>query len=448
MTYNYYHNLKNSLNSIRFFGFGNILIGDALTIDILYFFKEGKNNIKEKLKYLLSFISMSVSSKYEYSINRFGKPEDKTLLFYFSHIYENRRDYVDSINKIKSLFSCRTELIGKGTSRKIRFRNLKLLVLAPIWLFQLISIDCSFRFKMRVLHELLAIKPWYDYICREINPKKYSALIVYFDARSFDNIIVQYFKLNNIPTATLQHGHFVATPGNINISGIAFEGFISDKFLMWGEYSKNEAIKSGIDPKQIKTVGCPKYIGYSRKLNRNQMNLFGVVLDGQGNEFAGTNIEMIEIANIFAKQKNMKYVIKPHPVSDMSAFMDYIDKEYLFRITPKDETVVEYAESVDFSIVMGSSVYSELLYIGAVAFRFISNNTPDIYSGIDWGTMRNSDDLASLYELYKNNPKYVQDKVQQSANSLFEPGDTALNYKNVIYELVNTGIEMEFLNGI
>lgn len=448
MTCKDYHKLKEGINNIRFFAFGNILLGDALTIDIPCFFKKGKGTLREKLKFFLSFISMSISSKYEYSFNKSGESKDEELLFYFSHIYESRKDYLDSFDKIKSIFSSRTELTGKTTGRKVKFRNLKLLALAPVWMFQLSKLDCSLQIKICILHGLFPLKAWYDFVCQDVDPKNYSTLIVFFDARSYDNIIVQYFKSNNIRTATLQHGHFNAASRIVDNTNIAFEGFISDIFLMWGEYSKNEAIKSGIDPKRIKTVGCPKYIGLDQKLTRNQTYLFGLVLDGEGRENLKTNIEMIRIANEFAKEKNMKCVIKPHPVSDISVFEDYIDEKYLFRITAKDESVVEYAETVDFSIVMGSSVYSELLYLGAVAFRFISRNAPDRYDGIDWGVVRNLDNLVSLYELYNTEPENVYEKIRKTANYLFEPGDAALNYQNAIEELAGIDGEKENINGI
>ncbi|MGS0973000.1 MAG: hypothetical protein ACVCEJ_07195 [Candidatus Izemoplasmataceae bacterium] len=435
-----FYKIKQILNEINFFGYKNILLGDALTIQIRDLYIK-KFNAIETLRTLLSFIALTITKTYDSSINEIADDKSKTILFYSSHSFELRKDHTDSMEKVKSIFITRSDLIGKKINRRLELRNLKLLVYLPIWIFQLSRLSCSFQLKIKIILDLSNAKLWYDFISKEIDPQKYSALIVHCDARTFDNILVQYLKLSNVPTATLQHGHFTAPPyNNMNIKELStmFEGFVSDRFFVWGEYTKNEAIKNGVTEERIKIVGCPKYINYHHeKLDEIDTGTFGIVLDGGGEKTLKSNIEMINVSNQIAAVKNLKYVIKPHPVSDITIYEEYINKRYLSRVAPKDESVEEYAKTIDFSIAKGSSVYSELIFLEKIVYRFVSDDEIDRYKEISWGYFSDFEGLCSLIDLYESKRNYIYKLTLESKKYLFASGDVTMNYKNAINELIS-----------
>lgn len=442
MDYVQYGRLKTELNRIQFVGLKGISLGAALSIPIAY----SSETKKHQLFYIIrSILSLLFTLSYRYNIKNRSGQETKKVMFYFSHIYSQRKDYILTMNKVKALYDNRCDFTGKYSNKKaynkITFSAIKDVAYIPIWLYQIRKLSCRLTTKLLFISYMLEAKKWYDYLLKNIKPEKYHALITFFDARLYDNILVQYFKKHKVVTATLQHGHFNATRHGADSRqeiGIAFEGFVSDRFLAWGEYTKFEAMKNGLSSKQIICVGCPKYIGYQKCYTQKESGIFGLVLDGGNTLTYRSNIEMIQIANELARKKNMRYVIKPHPVSDMSVFEAYINKRYLYNMADKNTTVEEYAIAVDFSLAMGSAVYAELLYIGEIAFRYISEASPDRYELIQWGTVKNADDLLALIELYQENPQYIRRMNQIAANILCEEGDIGDNYRNAINHLVES----------
>lgn len=442
-----YRRFKKSLNDISFYGMEKLSMGDILSIPVAYLEIGNKYNF---VRAMLSILSMSMTVTYEYNIIDTGIERGKKILFFFSHMYASRSDYISIINNVTNLFHNRCNFTGRCVDnrykRKVSIAGMKNLWLIPIWIFQMRKIPYSINLRLYLIADIFEAKRWFDYSKKTIKPEDYSALITFFDARLYDNILVQCFKQHNIPTATLQHGHFIASKTkarNMHELDLCFEGFISDKMFVWGEYTKNEAIKNGIEPSRIQSVGCPKYIGYKKQDKKHINHLFGIVLDGEGAVNCKSNIEMIKIANEVAKVKAIKYVMKPHPVSDMSVFDEFIDYNYLYRIASKSESVEEYSESIDFSLASGSTVYMELLYLGNYVFRFVCDGAIDFYETIDWGIVKTADDFINLIDIYENNPRYVSEMNKKAADILCEHGDIGENYCKAINELINLKYEKE-----
>ncbi len=437
-----YTRLKADLNHIQFAGLKGISLGAALSIPIAYSSDRRKHQL---LSLILAILSLLLTISYRYDIKNKRGQEKKKVMFFFSHLYSQRKDYLLTMNKVKSLYDNRCEFTGKYLNRKayqkVTFRALKNAVYIPIWLYQMRKLPCRLTRKLIYLTYLLEAKKWYDFLVKNIKPEKYGALITFFDARLYDNLLVQYFKNHKVATATLQHGHFTATRQGATKRqeiGIAFEGFVSDRFFAWGEYTRFEAMKSGLSSKQILCVGCPKYIGYQKCNTEKAWNVFGIILDGGNTLTYRSNIEMLQIANELAGKKNMKYVIKPHPVSELSVFEAYMDKRYLYKILDKNTTVEEYAKHVNLSLAMGSAVYAELLYMGETVFRYVSEAYTDRYELIQWGRVKNAEELLALMELYHQNPSYVSRRNQIAAHILCEEGDIGENYRNAIIQLVDS----------
>ncbi len=434
-----YQKLKTDLNRIPFAGLKGISLGYALSIPIAYSPEEKKQPL---LRHILSILSLLMTIGYGCNMKHHRGPEKKKVMFYFSHIYSQRKDYVLTMRKVKALYGNRCDFTGFYLKhKKITFGSLKYAVYLPIWLWQIRKLSCGLTTRLFFVTYILEAKRWYDYLLKKVEPEKFGALITFFDARLYDNILVQYFKNHRVATATLQHGHFNATRHGANQRqdlGIAFEGFVSNKFLAWGEYTKFEAMKNGLSSKQILCVGCPKYIGYQKCNTRKDARIFGVVLDGGKALTYRSNVEMLQIANELARKKHMKYVIKPHPVSDMSVFEAYIDKRYLHRLLDKNTTVEEYAKTVDFSLAMGSAVYAELLYMDEIAFRYAPKAYRDRYELIQWGAVKNAEELLALIELYRMDPIYVRRMNRIAAKLLCEEGDIKAHYRNAINSLVES----------
>ncbi len=133
----------------------------------------------------------------------------------------------------------------------------------------------------------------------------------------------------------------------------------------------------------------------------------------------------------------MRYVIKPHPRTDISIFSQYISHDVLERICDKSESVETFANSVAFSIVMGSSVYAELLYIRADVFRYVFKECIDRYKEIDWGIFETAEELLRLIDIMSEKPDYFAHMNKEVSSMLSETGDIENNYRIAIEEMIH-----------
>jgi hypothetical protein len=257
-----------------------------------------------------SLLANTFFRSYSYKVNNVGNNYGKKPLFFLYHGDNWRKDYLKMMNNVRWLFSNRLELEGKANTkifdRKITIFNLKNLILIPYWVNQLNILGIDYEAKIRLAFDICQLKNFNDYLTSLIKIENYNSLFVLSDSVCHQNILVQFFRINHVPTATLQHGHYIASKHNRQDQlaiNIGFEGFVSDKFFAWGEYTKNEAIKNGIDSDRVRCVGHPKYINFTQSKTYGYKGVFGVVLEGGYKKALSANIEMIKIANEVAKKK-------------------------------------------------------------------------------------------------------------------------------------------------
>ncbi|MDB4360775.1 hypothetical protein N9Z46_01505 [Akkermansiaceae bacterium] len=67
---------------------------------------------------------------------------------------------------------------------------------------------------------------------REVAPAK---VLFFAEMRPAENVLVQFFNLKNIPTATLQHGLFIDYGAKKTVNRLNYEGSCAQAFLAWGE---------------------------------------------------------------------------------------------------------------------------------------------------------------------------------------------------------------------
>ena len=428
-----FQRLKKQLNDIKFFSLKNYELGTAFVMILRE--KTSKIPCRELFR---SFLSLLLIRNWAYD---FDKMEKADILFFYSFDYILRTDHLNSFLKMSEIMPGKNVLLGHRSKRKFTVKNLKAIGRIPVWLVQIRKIDMDRSNRINMVLFIANLFNWVREFERHSGILlEHKAMVTLFDADVYENMFVQFFKMHGIPTATFQHGHFNATSARENgfeEVGAAFEGFISDKFLAWGEYTKNEAIRCGVDPSRVVCTGSAKFIGYEGIGQKDHIgNVFGIVMNGIGDLNEKTNIEMIRMANEVAKKKNMKYLLKPHPASDMSIYESVIQAEYLQGITEKGGPIEEYAASVDFSLAMGSSVYSELIYMEQIVFRYVLEGVIDRYENIRLGIVKNSGDLMERIDLLKRDLKSVQAMNEEIKSVLYEPGDIRENYRRAFNGLI------------
>ncbi len=306
----------------------------------------------------------------------FNKSE--TPVLFVLHHY--RRNVVDMVNKVAGLVKDSSlmslnEVVGLkilvGVNRLILFlkwdRKLKKMTEMPrVMRYQLIN-------------ELLRVQHLKSFIDESFDIKDFKLVVVFYDAQILGNYLVQLAKLNSVPTATLSHGVVLAQRdvSLIDYCGIELRGSISDYFLAWNDFSFQEAMKQGMKSEKVKVLGVPYFIDYdinSSVSERSGNEIFGVVLDNNsGDRF---NKMLISISNRLSDAMNLKYTIRFHPSYKGNEYDDLIN--FNFYIGPDNsDSISEYAQNVNFTLLANSTVFIELIFLGHRVYRYGDNSIFD-----------------------------------------------------------------------
>lgn len=399
----------NKYNKMKFRCFNHYNVGDMLTLFMnLADRMEGKNvTIKTALKASLAQILYD-HYEYEISIN-----SDAHILGYTSYHGLHHRKTFESVARLDGKMDY---IIENQIHKKLNLaRSFKVFVNQLNWF-------CSMRkCGTRVKHALWLnayLSHVYDFkikVMDQIDFDKYNLIYTFYDLEPAQNLLTQKAKNIGIKTATLQHGAgFYAgdlAAESVSDLGIEFRKSISDYMLVWNNFAQREGIKCGVPKNKLVVSGIPKFIGLrsgDRPYNfEMKQKVFGVVLDitSWGNE---RNIKMLRLANKVAEMNQLHYIVRYHPTSKRTEYDHVIDKKYLKCICKPNVPIEDFADQVDFSIVDGSSVLIELIYLHSAAFRYRFSEK-DKFAGVSF----NSIDCYEELQCYLDDKEKVIDGCKQ-----------------------------------
>lgn len=320
--------------------------------------------------------------------------------------YFSRKSCVDQYRSICSLYhanalSCESE--------KYEFHIISgfavLFKLMPAWWMVLRRCKMSLSQKMFALKELVRLWHFHQNIKDMIQQVKDTKLLItYYDSLPEECFVVTLFKGMDVPTVTLQHGQFSAWRENIpENSGIEFRTSASDYFLCWNRFTMDEAKKEGVEPQKLVLAGIIGFLNSENlKCKIPGNNTFGVVIGHP--MFEEENRKLIESANILANKCNLKYWLKLHPNYDGNHFDDIVDQNCCLGNMKKGIPMIDYANSVDFSIVGSSSVFVELVYLEHPTLRYSSNDIKDKFRDVHIGKVFSSpNEIVDVFTSEDNN---------------------------------------------
>lgn len=350
-----------------------------------------KRVIIKKYNVIMLKDALAKKSRYE-----FVAKNGKFLLFYGTTNY--RFDHRRTFSSFSERFEDADVLSGYKEKRTL-FHPLWFLysyLHALVWLIQLLLSGYS------LLDSSLFIP--HIYTCfitnkslRQTDLKKYKFVVVYYDVNTDDNYVVQACEASNIVTMTLQHGIFAKKESVDSISdfGLEFTESIADYYLCWNQYTKDEAIKAGMNPERIVVLGIPKYINITNNntINNYVRNTFGVILNSKS--FHIHNQELIKIANEISSSLNVKYIVRYHPQLKGNEYSYLYGPNYLENDDNKT-TIEDYAQKVDFTIISSSSVFVDLIYLKHPTYRLVVTNR-DTYSTVSYNSFKNCEEFLDIY---------------------------------------------------
>lgn len=329
--------------------------------------------------------------KYKYEIS--GNHD--IVMFY--GIYNWRKDHSKTFDNLAGRLSAVTICKAAPCVKVFHpVRGIFSVFLFLIWFFQALCAGCNFVEACNVIRPLA--------LCRNLLPtlnnvltKKVKLFVTYYDCSPDEAFAVQFAKLFEIKTATLQHGIFAKKNIQKTLGDTAFEysESASDYYLAWNQYTKDECIKVGMDPDKVIICGIPKYAGFIPEDNASEhKGVFGVILNNSS--FDTHNKRLIDSANQISKRIGCKYVIRFHPELKHGKYKELIDESCFAGVSSNDLSISNYSNTVDFSIISSSSVLIDLVYLNKKVYRLIVTDE-DTYSTIKMNSFRNVDDFIRLY---------------------------------------------------
>lgn len=275
-----------------------------------------------------------------------------------------------------------------------------------------------------VLHELyLRVIPW-DQI---------KLLGTFFDASCADNLATQLGKMHGAKTFTLQHGQYrILRKGFENADAESYKNFSSDMLLAWGEATRDEFVKYGIDGNRIVPVGALRKFSFNQRLvNIVSTNVFGVILSGES--YRKSNIGLLEIANEVAKKTDMKYFVRFHPKNRKYMYMKHIKSKWLADYS-FDINNEEYVVKVQFSIIHMTGVFVEMLSLNSPIFIYEDKYLEDVFK-IHPFCFKNEEELAILLRNNLADMKMMKEEQYSKYRYFNHSGNIKDNYQRALNSL-------------
>ena len=334
-------------------------------------------------------------NKMQFQIN----PNSRILFLSASVIY-NRLDLKKAFCQVActagegnyDIISCEKQRVFKIK------RTIILLKYFIIWVITLIKEGYSIKQVIDILPLLVEMWDKTNFIRKNVILDKYNLCVLFYDANCIDNYFSQIFQNRGITTATLQHGVVISERkeifGNPDFCGLEFKNFISSYFLVWNEFTKREAICSGIKSDSIKVLGVIKCLDdIMVKHKRNKV--VGLLLDGEFE--AENNIKLIDIVGRFALKYDYKVILRFHPRMDIFTYEKLYDKT-LFSVCGKNTSLIDFVSETEFCIVANSTAFFEMICWGAKIYRYSSRNLKDKFLNIDFPSFHTLEELELLYK--------------------------------------------------
>lgn len=411
--------LAEKFNKICFKGLENVQVGDALYYHFTQKFSEIKYPV---IKSVAKMILATFFVKVEVEIDKNGK-----ILFLFSNSYGGRKDLQRWFENVCETASNKSVI--RPVKPYFRIHNISRITIFIAWNKAVSEIGMQWKERLYYLATLMLAMSdiWYVEEILQKNEVNLKLFVSTCDVHLVDSIMTQRFNSHGIDTASLQHGIL-----SRKVNSWALTGSKSKYYLIYGEFTKDQALLAGVKEEKLVALGMPQYIENSlpTDFRREEKKLFGVILDGIPDE----DKKMLAIAEAFAEKNNMKYLIKMHPGSRSEDYENiflspYIDKVY------KDEINVEvFGQFIEFGIINRSTVFMEYVLSLVPAFLYVDITGEDMYEGIDGCKFADVQELQRLFDRLKTRREDVERDILGTRAYLVRCDDVKQNYMNFFHQ--------------
>ena len=283
-------------NKISFYGLEDIESGSALR----YKFYEDRAILTASHLYMRA-LARILRASFTIAVDTQKDNNVTKIVILYTNSYRGRTDYMEWFQKIANYLPDIMKIApGK---RRIYLRNIRYLPYYFRWLYQARRIKDKKR-KIVYLSMLYEGFVDFEYIKRGI-PRTAKILASVSDGHLIDSLVVQYFNIQGMETATFEHG----LSGEGNDDGYLYSK--SRHYLAQGEFSRRHAIRAGMKPEYVHSLGIPKLVGEGKpqmKLYRNSRKAVAVFFCGD--EYYEDDLVLLDMVLEWNKDKRYKIYVK------------------------------------------------------------------------------------------------------------------------------------------
>jgi len=332
---------------------------------------------------LLSYIVLTIFYNAEFEVESTG---GKKLLLSRNFLSVNREDYWDIYINFISLGEF-DELIFR---RRFSFVN----VLKNITCFlSVIRNNVNLGLKFFDLLTVSSLQAYYIRAKKNYNSiqfSNYESYISFCDSYLEENLVAQMAKCSGLKTATLQHGQYrVNMRGRESTDCEAYLNFVSDYIFVWGEATKIEFIKGGVESDRILVCGALKsFYEEDRVSYIVEDDAICIILNGDSH--LKSNFTMLPLVAKFCEDRNISFYIRPHPASKNKFYEKFLKNPLCLGLHND-------SRRYQFSIIHTSGVFVEML-MNDDCFLVYKDDFLDELFEIDGSNFCSVDELSFLYD--------------------------------------------------
>jgi hypothetical protein len=370
------------------------------------------------LKIIFLAIFYEVALKY--------KNNNSSILLSHTHNPDIRKDYDFIVKKLKKIIDTFNELTLEKKINPLKVAG------KMFDFFKLVFKNRKLNVGFSDLLRISALELYFKKIFNKLDALEFDEqlYISFSDSNQEENLFAQYFVNKKIKTATLQHGQYRYIKKGFEVADVeGYLNFVSDYFFAWGEKTRIEWSKAGIDSSRILKLGALKEF---TKKNTGKKHIksnesFVVILGGD--VYSKSNIRMIKIANEISKQYKFKYYLRLHPMNKISLYLKHTNSNYRGVLAN---------QGVDFSILHMTGVFVEMLSKSETFFVFEDDYTEEIFKLglIKFNTL---EDFSKKYNFLMNNKELFLNEMKNiysEFNCASSDEDLTKNYQNAIKNIL------------
>lgn len=405
---------ETKMQSIRMPSLDNVNLESALFFRKLEFERFPQKSYHSIGRILLNLISSTISIEIKH---------DAETAFLFSNSYRHRQDHFITMKKLVSIFDSYVFFFpGK---RKIRLGNIRYIGSVFSWIRKMLK-QYPLNEALALSLDLLIAVSNTDQVEKIIKKQGCKRLIVFSDMHTVDSVLVQRCNQEGICTATLQHGNFETA-----------EPFIlseSKYFLCYGKYTKDKAIRFGMDPSKLIMCGVLKDIGQPRQESiclHGRIRSLGVILSGYN--VISEETTLLKMLINYCSKNDLEIFVKLHPGMSIT---DYPEVEWkrVNRIIGNEITVQQMQKNIDVAVFYSSTVFIEYV-MNLFPSLLYKTNGDAFYESIDWCKFDNEEALNSLMELIQVDGGKYEEYLKETRSYFSAAKDTEQAYKEAILSL-------------